>query len=133
MLWNLKCSVASFLKTLSPLFMDGFQLSQSYRATSRGQFSFFHLIPRNSWQSFYRTRKDERLSVFEQEIPGLRIQRLLYCKQPVILSSTNFSFDELFKGPFNIIFQLNFPFFQDVFPKKSIQVFFFIIYLLQKT
>ena len=30
-------------KTLWPLFMDGVQLSQSYRATSRRQFTFYHL------------------------------------------------------------------------------------------
>ena len=31
-------------------------------ATSRRQFSFYHSVPRNSWYSFYRPRKDERLS-----------------------------------------------------------------------
>ena len=32
------------------------------RATSRRQFTFYHEIPRNSCYSFYRPRKDERLS-----------------------------------------------------------------------
>ena len=31
-------------------------------ATSRRQFTFYHSVPRNSWYSFYRPRKDERLS-----------------------------------------------------------------------
>ena len=31
-------------------------------ATSRSQFTFYHSVPRNSWYSFYRPRKDERLS-----------------------------------------------------------------------
>ena len=31
-------------------------------ATSRRQFTFYHLVPRYSWYSFYRPRKDERLS-----------------------------------------------------------------------
>ena len=29
---------------------------------SRRQFNFYHSVPRNSWYSFYRVRKDERLS-----------------------------------------------------------------------
>ena len=28
----------------------------------RRQFTFYHLVPRNSWHSLYRPRKDERLS-----------------------------------------------------------------------
>ena len=31
------------------------------RATSRRQFTFYHLIPRNSWYSFYRQRRNETL------------------------------------------------------------------------
>ena len=30
--------------------------------TSRRQFTFYHSLPRNSWYSFYRPRKDEGLS-----------------------------------------------------------------------
>ena len=30
--------------------------------TSRRQFTFYHSVPRNSWYSFYRPQKDERLS-----------------------------------------------------------------------
>ena len=32
------------------------------RATSRRQFTFYHEVPRNSWCSLYRPRKDERLN-----------------------------------------------------------------------
>ena len=32
------------------------------RATMRRQFTFYHSVPRNSWYSFNRPRKDERLS-----------------------------------------------------------------------
>ena len=49
-------------QTLWPLFKDGFQLSQGYRATMRRQFTFYCLIPRSSWCSFDRPRNDERLS-----------------------------------------------------------------------
>ena len=31
-------------------------------ATSRRQFAFYHSVPTNSWYSFYRPRKNERLS-----------------------------------------------------------------------
>ena len=31
-------------------------------ATLRKQFTFYYSVPRNSWYSFYRRRKDERLS-----------------------------------------------------------------------
>ena len=42
--------------------MDGVQLPQGYRATTRRQFTFYQQVPRNSWYSFDRPRKDERLS-----------------------------------------------------------------------
>ena len=32
------------------------------RATSRRQFTFYNLLPINSWYSFYQPRKDEKLS-----------------------------------------------------------------------
>ena len=51
------------LKTLWPLFMDGVQLSQGYRATKRRQFTFYHSVPRNSWYSFNQPQKDERISL----------------------------------------------------------------------
>ena len=51
--------------------------------TSRRQFTFYHSVPRNSWYSFYRPQKDERLSwpwshpmVLNTGTPGLVIQRL---------------------------------------------------------
>ena len=63
--------------------MDEVQLPQGYTATLRRQFTFYHSVPRNSWYSFYRPRKDERLSRpwshktgFEHGTPGLGIQRL---------------------------------------------------------
>ena len=43
-------------------FVDGVQLSQGYKATTRRQFTFYHWLPRNSWYSYDRPRKDERLS-----------------------------------------------------------------------
>ena len=46
-------------KTLWPLFIDEVQLSQGYRATTR---SPYHSVPRSSWYSFDRPRKDERLN-----------------------------------------------------------------------
>ena len=41
------------------LFMHGFQAPHSYKATTRRQFTFYHLVPRNSWYSFDWPRKDE--------------------------------------------------------------------------
>ena len=49
-------------KTLRLLFMDGVQLSQGYRATTRRQFTFYHSATRTSWYLFNRLRKNERLS-----------------------------------------------------------------------
>ena len=43
-------------------FIDEVQLPQGHRATTRTQFTFYHLVPRNSWHPFDRTLKDERLS-----------------------------------------------------------------------
>ena len=37
------------LKTLWPLFMDGVQLSQGYRATTRRHFTFYRPAPSRSW------------------------------------------------------------------------------------
>ena len=56
-------SIKKTLKnTLWPLFLwMGFDCLKT-RATSRRQFTFYHLVPRNSWYSFCRPRKDERLS-----------------------------------------------------------------------
>ena len=42
--------------------MDGVNLPQGYRASTRRQFTFYHKVPRNSWYSFDRPRMDERLS-----------------------------------------------------------------------
>lgn len=50
-------------KTLCPIFfMDGFQLPQGYKATTRIQFSFYHQGTSNSWYSFDRLRKVDKLS-----------------------------------------------------------------------
>ena len=49
-------------KTLWPLFLwIGFNCLKA-TATSRGQLTFYHSVPRISWYSVYRPRKDERLS-----------------------------------------------------------------------
>ena len=42
--------------------MDSRLQTQSYRATLRRQFTFYHLVSRNYWYSFDRPRKDERLN-----------------------------------------------------------------------
>ena len=66
--------------TLWPLLMDGVQLSQGYRATTRRQFIF--LLLWSSWYSFDRPRKDERQfflkppSGFKPGAPGLGLQHL---------------------------------------------------------
>ena len=41
--------------------MDGVQLPQGYRATSRRQFTFYHQVPRKFWYSFDQPWKDESL------------------------------------------------------------------------
>ena len=51
--------VKKLKETLWPLFMDGVQLPQEYRATTRRQFTFYYEVPRNSWHSFDQPRKDE--------------------------------------------------------------------------
>ena len=48
-------------KTLWPLLWMGFNCLKAI-ATSRRQFTFYHSVPRNSWYSFYRPWKDDRLS-----------------------------------------------------------------------
>ena len=54
--------VRTLKKALCPLFMDGVQLPQGYRATSRREFTFYHQVPRKLWYSSDRPWKDERLS-----------------------------------------------------------------------
>ena len=44
--------------------MDGIQLSQDFRATTRRQFTFYHQVSWMSWYSFDRNQIDERLSQF---------------------------------------------------------------------
>ena len=77
----LKCSD----KKLWPLLMDGAQRPhrlKGYGTTTMRQFTFYHKVPRNTWYSFDRPQKDERLippsshSGFEHQIPGLGIQCL---------------------------------------------------------
>ena len=48
-------------KPYGPFLWIGFNCLKA-TATSRRQLTFYHLVPRNSWYSFYRPRKDERLS-----------------------------------------------------------------------
>ena len=54
--------IQTLKKTLRPLFMDVVQRPQGYRATTRRQPTFYHWVPRKSWYTFDRPRKDERLS-----------------------------------------------------------------------
>ena len=49
------------LKLYGSFLWMGFNCAKA-TATSRRQFIFYHSVPRNSWYSFYRSRKDERLS-----------------------------------------------------------------------
>ena len=42
--------------------MDGIQLPLGCRATTRRQFTFNDLVPTNSWYSFDRPLKGEKLS-----------------------------------------------------------------------
>ena len=58
---SLKISVYILKNFVAP-FLDGFQLSQVYRATIWRQFTFYHSVPRGSRYSFNWPRKDERLS-----------------------------------------------------------------------
>ena len=41
--------------------MDGAQLRQGYRATTRRQFAFYHYLPGSSYYSSDRTWKDKRV------------------------------------------------------------------------
>ena len=49
-------------KTSMENFIDGFKLCHSYKATTRRQFTLSYSVPRSSWHSFNRPRKDESLS-----------------------------------------------------------------------
>ena len=48
-------------KLYGPFLWMGFNCLKA-TATSGRQFTFYHSVPRNSWYSFYRPRKYERLS-----------------------------------------------------------------------
>ena len=48
-------------KLYGPFLWMGFNCLKAI-ATLRRQFTFFHSVPRNSWYSFYRPQKDERLN-----------------------------------------------------------------------
>ena len=52
----------TFKKNFMALFMDGDQMSQGYRTTTRRQFTFYQSVPSSSWSSFHQPQKDERLS-----------------------------------------------------------------------
>ena len=54
--WSIKKN-----KLYGPFLWMGFNCLKA-TATSSGQFTFYHSVPRNSWYSFYQPRKDERLS-----------------------------------------------------------------------
>ena len=55
------CYRKCHLKLYGPVLWMGFNCLKA-TATSKRQFTFYHSVPRNSWYSFYRPRKDERLS-----------------------------------------------------------------------
>ena len=55
------CPESKKNKLYGPFLWMGFNCLKA-TATSRRQFTFYHSVPRNSWCSFYRPRKDERLS-----------------------------------------------------------------------
>ena len=56
------CGEEYFKKKLyGPFLWMGFNCLKA-TATLRRQFTFYHSVPRNSWYSFYQSRKDERLS-----------------------------------------------------------------------
>ena len=49
-------------KTLQALFMNGAQLPQDYKASTKRQITFYHSVPRTSWHLFSWPQNDERLS-----------------------------------------------------------------------
>ena len=95
--WSTGLTLLKKKQLYSPFFLwMGFNCLKA-TATSRRQFTFYHLVPRNSWYSFYRTRKDERLSrpcnnpvVFntgplDWESSALTTRPLLICKYRGVL------------------------------------------------
>ena len=48
------------------LSMDGIQLSQGHRATTRRQFTFYHLIPITSWYSIFQLINIEKMKKAEE-------------------------------------------------------------------
>ena len=78
-------------------------------ATSRRQFTFYHSVPRNSWYSFYRPQKDERLSrpwshpvvlntgLLDWESSALTTRPLL--ESDIFILLFNSSVQALFKSP----------------------------------
>ena len=59
--------------------------------TSRRQFTFYHSVPRNSWYSLCRPRKDERLS--------------RPCSHPVVLTTRPYSYKKMYETS---VWQYNF-------------------------
>ena len=58
-MWNFQYPLK---KILWRYFMDRVQLPKVCRATTRRQFTFYHLFSRNSWYPFDQPQKDERLT-----------------------------------------------------------------------
>ena len=59
---NLQKQLKTLLKKFyGPFLQMGFNCLKA-TAISRRQFNFYHSVPRNSWCSFYRPLKDEKLS-----------------------------------------------------------------------
>ena len=53
----------AYFQNFMPLFMDGVQLPQGYRATTRSKFTFYYWFPIYSWYSFDQPRKMNGWSV----------------------------------------------------------------------
>ena len=59
-------TVVSFKKKLyGPFLWMGFNCLKA-TATSRRQFTFYHSVPRNSWNSFYQPQKDRITRAFNR-------------------------------------------------------------------
>ena len=74
----------------APFLWMGFNCLKA-TATSRRQFTFYHSVPRNSWYSLCRPRKDERLS--------------RPCSHPVVLNTRPYSYKKMYETS---VWQYNF-------------------------
>ena len=75
--------------------MDGVQLPQSYRATTKRQFIFYHSVPRSSWYLFYRAKKDSVSQPWSHRV-DLGATDVYKEHETVVLSTPNCGFSEKF-------------------------------------